>query len=148
MQRSYSHWPAASHTTGDDILLAEVSLRRAVDWAATPLVVNETDDATDLPLLVTQVQAVDRHACGRPVLQLDCRLDRLPFVWSQARLFSRSSRARSVLWLAVRRPSRVDIVVSEDVVALPLPADLRLGDLLAIPGRSRAAANAARAELS
>jgi hypothetical protein len=40
------------------------------------------------------------------------------------------------------------MVYSDDVVAVRLPADLRLGDLLAVPGRSLAAVNALRAELS
>jgi hypothetical protein len=97
----------------------------------TPLVVRRSTT----PILVSQVLAVDRHSCGRMVVQLDCRLDRLPFVWSQARLVSRSSRSRKVLWLAVRRPSRVDLVDSTDVVAIRLPADLQMGDLLEIPGR-------------
>jgi hypothetical protein len=100
------------------------------------------------PLLVTQVVAVDRHCSGRRVVQLDARLDRLPFVWSEARLISRPRVARSVLWLAIRKPSRVDMVFSDDVLAIRLPADLRFGDLLAIPPRSLAAVDALRAELS
>ena len=114
-------------------------------YAHSPEVTRVLDD---IPMLVTQVQAVDRHFTGRMVVQLDCRLDRLPFVWSEARLLSRPSHARSRLWLVVRRPSRVDMVYSEDVLAVRLPADLRLGDLLAVPERSLAAVNAMRAELS
>jgi hypothetical protein len=103
---------------------------------------------TDQAVLVAQVVAIDRHYSGRRVVQLDCRLDQLPFAWSEARLLSRSSRARSVLWLAIRRPSRVDMVLSDDVAAIRLPADLRPGDLVVIPGRSVAAVDALRDQLS
>jgi hypothetical protein len=99
-------------------------------------------------LLVTQVVAIDRHYSGRRVVQFDCRLDRLPFAWSEARLLSRTSRSRSVLWLVIRRPSRIDMVFSDDVLAIPLPIDLRFGDLVAVPGRTVAAVDAVRAELS
>jgi hypothetical protein len=98
--------------------------------------------------LVAQVQAVDRHISGRMVALLDCRLDSLPFAWSEARLANRSSRARMRTWLVIRRPSRVDMVYSDDVLAMRLPGDLRLGDLLVVPSRSRAAVDALRAELS
>jgi hypothetical protein len=110
----------------------------------TPSVVRRATE----PVLVSQVLAVDRHSCGRMVVQLDCRLDRLPFIWSRARLVSRSSHARSVLWLAVRRPSRVDMVESTDVVAIRLPADLQMGDLLEIPARPSRALDELPAELS
>ena len=102
----------------------------------------------EIPILVAQVQAVDRHISGRMVAQVDCRLDRLPYAWSEARLVGRPSTARSRLWLVVRRPSRVDMIYSDDVVAVRLPADLRFGDLLAVPERSLAAVRALRAELS
>jgi hypothetical protein len=98
--------------------------------------------------LVAQVQAVDRHVSGRMVALLDCRLDSLPFAWSEARLFNRPSRARMRTWLVIRRPSRVDMVYSDDVLAIRLPADLRLGDLLVVPSRSQVAVDALRAELS
>ncbi len=100
------------------------------------------------PVLVSQVVAVDRHSSGYRVVQLDCRLDRLPFIWSQARLISRTSYARSVLWLVVRRPSRIDMVDTDDVLAIRLPTDLHMGDLLEIPGRSSVAAEDRLSELS
>jgi hypothetical protein len=118
MERGEARWPADTRPTDDD----------------------ET--------LVAQVQAVDRHVSGRMVALLDCPLDSLPFAWSEARLINRPSRARMRTWLVVRRPSRVDIVYSDDVLAIRLPGDLRLGDLLVIPSRSRAAVDGVRAELS
>ena len=102
----------------------------------------------EIPILVTQVLAVDRHFTGRMIAQLDCRLDRAPYAWSEARLLTRHSLARSHLWLVVRRPSRIDMVCTDDVVAVRLPADLQLGDLLAVPERSLTAVDALRAELS
>ena len=78
------------------------------------------------------------------VVLLDRRIDNLPFAWPEARLVSRHSRARSRIWLVVRRPGPVDIVDTDDVLAVRLPADLRLGDLLAVPVRSVAAVDAAR----
>jgi hypothetical protein len=114
MERSYARWPEVSRVTDD------------------------------LETLVAQVQAVDRHVTGQLVVQLDCRLDRLPFAWSEARLISRRSSARDRTWLVIRRPSRVDIVFADDVLAIRLPGDLRLGDLLAIPRREVAAIDALR----
>jgi hypothetical protein len=118
--------------------------RRILYAMHTPLVVRRSAQ----PVLVSQVVAVDRHSCGRRVVQLDCRLDRLPFIWSRAHLVSRTSHARNVLWLVVRRPSRIDMVDTDDVLAIRLPADLHMGDLLEIPGRSSVAADARVADFS
>jgi hypothetical protein len=129
------------------VLLAAASHPGSMErsYARSPEVARVTDE---IPVLVAQVQAVDRHVSGRPVIQLDCRMDDLPFAWSEARLLNRHSSARARLWLVVRRPSRIDMIYSEDVLALRLPSDLRLGDLLAVPSRSLAAVDALRAELS
>jgi hypothetical protein len=155
MHSGYSHWPEATQLLGDDIVVGGTSLRGRVEAAGTPVVVEPASStlrsagaASCPPVLVTQVLAVDRHFSGRMVVQLDCRLDRLPFIWSEARLLSRSSGARTITWLVVRRPSRIDMVLADDVVAIPLPADLRLGDLLALPGRTLTSATALRSQLS
>ena len=115
------------------------------NYAGSPQVVRLSHD---IPMLITQVQAIDRHVTGPMVVQLDARIDQLPFAWSEARLLNRHSPTRSRLWLVVRRPSRVDMVYADDVTAIRLPSDLHMGDLLAIPGRSSAAVSAFRAELS
>jgi hypothetical protein len=125
------------------IAMHPVCMERS-DARWTALTRATSDDET----LVAQVQAVDRHVSGRMVVLLDCRLDSLPFAWSEARLVNRSSRARMRTWLVIRRPSRVDMIYSDDVLAIRLPGDLRLGDLLVVPSRSRAAVDALRAELS
>jgi hypothetical protein len=99
-------------------------------------------------VLVAQVQAVDRHCSGRTVVQLDRRIDNLPFAWSEARLLNRHSSARSRLTLVVRRPSRVDMVFSDDVIAARLPSDVRMGDLVAVPARTVEAVDALRSRFS
>jgi hypothetical protein len=85
--------------------------------------------------LLTQVIAVDRHACGLPVALTDVPLDAVPITWSQARLASRASGCRTRRFLLVRRHDQTDITETNDVVLVRLPADLRMGDLLLIPSR-------------
>jgi hypothetical protein len=66
---------------------------------------------------------------------VDARLDNLRLIWSQAQRVggARSARQRGIL--IVRRPSRVDIADTEDVILASLPANLRVGDLIAVPSR-------------
>lgn len=46
----------------------------------------------------------------------------------------------------VRRPSTVDLAEATDVVVAYLPADLRMGDIIALPSRVHAAVGARPAE--
>ncbi|MDQ1545928.1 MAG: hypothetical protein QOH69_832 [Actinomycetota bacterium] len=138
-------WPENTVVSPDDIVVCDVSLRRLVDVCGTPAV-HSGASASSAPstrrpmvqrtaVLVVRVVAMARHRGGCRVVQVDARLDNLRLIWSQARRVggTRSSRTRSVL--IVRRPGRVDIAESEDVISAALPANLRVGDLLAIPSR-------------
>jgi len=92
--------------------------------------------ATDTAAVIAQVLAVDVHACGWLVIQTDRRLDTARVIWAGAELMSRRSRARVRRCLLVRRPSRIDITLSTDVVVAYLPVDVRMGDLLSLPARA------------
>jgi hypothetical protein len=85
--------------------------------------------------LVAQIVAVDRHACGLTVVLTDQRLDDARVIWSAARLANRRSRSRQRRVLLVRRPGRVDITLTTDVVVAWLPADIRFGDVIVLPSR-------------
>ncbi len=84
---------------------------------------------------ITQVLAVDQHECGLLVVLTDRRLDDAPVIWAGATLANRVSGKRARRCLLIRRSSRVDITRSTDVILTELPADLRMGDIIAIPLR-------------
>jgi hypothetical protein len=138
-------WPERTIVEPDDIVVSGVSLRRLVDVCGTPAVHSGATVAVDTrrreptpertAVLVTRVLAMTRHRAGSPVVQVDARLGDLRLIWSQARRVGgkHTSRARTVL--VVRNPSTVDLADADDVLAVALPANLRVGDLLAIPSR-------------
>jgi hypothetical protein len=140
------YWPEATIVSGPDIVVSGISLVRLVDVCGTPAVhsgaaVAPDSDGTPLSdaqvaVLVVRVVAATRHACGLTVVQVDARLDNLRLVWSEARLLGRASSARPRMSLVVRRPGAADLAVTRDVIAIELPKDLGVGDLLAIPTRS------------
>jgi hypothetical protein len=104
---------------------------------------NEPDGA---PELMTQILAVECHESGCLIAQPNCRLDNAQVVWSGARLASRTSRKRTRMCLLVRRPGTIDLAVATDVVVAYLPADLRMGDVLALPSRLPATVEAPRTQ--
>jgi hypothetical protein len=137
-------WPERTIVSSDDIIVSDVSLRRLVDVCGTPAVHSGVSTGSTLgahsltvertAVLVVRVVAMERHRGGVNVVQVDARLDNLRLIWSQAqRVGGTTTRTRSVL--VVRRPSRVDIAECEDVISTCLPADLRVGDLIAVPSR-------------
>jgi hypothetical protein len=138
-------WPERTTVSSDDIVVTDVSLRRLVDVCGTPAVHSgaslgvatrhQEPSPERTAVLVTRVLAMTRHRTGRPVAQVDARLGNLRLIWSQARRVGGkpTSRARTVL--LVRNPSTIDLAEADDVLAVSLPANLRVGDLLAIPSR-------------
>jgi hypothetical protein len=142
-------WPEGTTVSAHDIVLADVSLRRLADVWGTPAVhsggpSNVFRDSTPglhgstgarTAVLVVRVVATARHRAGCRVVQVDARLDNLRLIWSEARRVGGSQTARARRVLLVRRPSRVDLAETEDVISVSLPANLRVGDLLAIPSR-------------
>jgi hypothetical protein len=142
------YWPEATTVTESDIIVAGISLRRLAEVCGTPSVHSAatvipgsgqtpTDDAST-GVLVTHVLALAEHRSGAPVIQLDARLDNLRLVWSEARLIGAPSGARSRMTLLVRKPGTTDIEQTVDVLVVDLPAQVEVGDLVAIPSRSLA----------
>jgi hypothetical protein len=138
-------WPERTVVSADDIVVSDVSLKRLVDVCGTPAVhsgvsVNSELDANRptvarTAVLVVRVVAMARHRGGARVVQVDARLDNLRLIWSQALRVGGSKTARHHGVLIVRRPSRVDIAETEDVLSASLPANLSVGDLIAVPSR-------------
>jgi hypothetical protein len=138
-------WPERTVVSFDDIVVAGVSLRRLVDVCGTPAVHSGASVRADGPrpeptaertaVLVTRVLAMTRHRTGRPIVQVDARLGNLRLIWSQARRVGGKPTARTRAVLLVRNPSTIDLTDAHDVLTVSLPANLRVGDLLAIPSR-------------
>jgi len=140
------HWPEATVVSDSDIVVSGISLLRLVEVCGTPAV---HSGATVIPdsggqpssdaqtaVLVVRVIAVEHHDSGATIVQVDARLDNLRLIWSQTRLLGRRSSARQKICLIVRRPGTTDLTVTDDVIAVEMPKDLRTGDLLAVPSRS------------
>jgi hypothetical protein len=138
-------WPENTVVSHDDIVVRDVSLRRLVDVCGTPAVhsgasANSARSAhwpmvERTAVLVVRVVAMARHRGGCRVVQVDARLDNLRLIWSQARRVGGTKTSRTRTVLIVRKPGRVDMAESEDVISALLPVNLRVGDLLAIPSR-------------
>lgn len=133
-------WPEDTRARVDDVVVGGLSLRAVASVAGTPCVHAgaavlpgtgglPSRDATT-SVVVTMVVAVTPH--GDDVLiALDVDPGDASPVWAEARLLGRASTAR-------RRSTPV--VREGRVIALPrIAADMRAGDLLAIPcaGRMR-----------
>jgi hypothetical protein len=85
---------------------------------------------------VVRITAVGHYATKNLIVQTDARLDNLRLIWSETRLINRASTARSAMILIDRRSPAADTSPAHDLLAVELPSDLRVGDLLAIPSRS------------
>jgi hypothetical protein len=129
-----------------DIVVAGISLHRLVEVCGTPSVHSAASvlpesgqrpaaDASTA-VLVVRVLSVAKHNSGARVVQVDARLDNLRLVWSEIRRVGGGMGARTKLSLVVRRPGAVGILATTDVLAVDLPVDLAVGDLLAVPSRS------------
>jgi hypothetical protein len=138
-------WPEHTTVLADDIVVDGVSLLSLVDVCGTPVVQHgssRSESADHRPTAVEQVEvlvvrvvAMADHQAGCPVIQVDARLDNLRIIWSQMRRVGGSPARRNRDVLVVRRPSTVDLEQAVDVMAVSLPANLRVGDLLAVPSR-------------
>lgn len=111
-----SRWPAHTHPTTTDVVIAGVSLVRLADWCTTPCV--HTDE--EVAAVVTTVTRVDHHAGGGLDVELDADLRGIAAETAQARLIGRASPAPLC-------------VVHAGPRMMELPADLHPGDLLALP---------------
>ncbi|UAJ79728.1 hypothetical protein IT072_01100 [Leifsonia sp. ZF2019] len=115
-----SRWPAHTHPTTTDVVIAGVSLARLADWCTTPCV--HTDD--DAAAIVATVTAVAPHPGGGLDIRLDADIAAVAAETAQARLIGRASPAP--LCLAHLGP-----------LLLELPTDLHNGDRVALPAHGR-----------
>jgi hypothetical protein len=111
-----TRWPAHTHPTTTDVVIAGVSLVRLADWCTTPCV--HTDD--DASAVVTTVTSVLPHSGGGLDVELDAELDGVAAETAQARLIGRATPA--ALCTVHAGPRLMD-----------LPADLHPGDRVALP---------------
>ena len=114
-------WPAHTVTSIDDVVVAGVSLDCLADWCGTPCV-HTTDTVS---VIVARVETVEIDAEGRIDVWVDAELAHCDATWQEARMIGRISTARAVA--THLRPS------SDPQRTVLLPADLRRGDLIAIP---------------
>ena len=134
-------WPEHTHATTTDVVVAGISLLRLVELCQTPCV--HTGDAAisgahtrsalrrDRAVVVVRVTAVLKNWDAAPVVLIDACLDTVPAVWSETRLIGRTSTAKATTAIVLGGDSHQTSCTERGVVALP--ADLREGDLLAIP---------------
>jgi hypothetical protein len=115
-----TRWPAHTHPTTTDVVIAGVSLARLADWCTTPCV--HTDD--DAAAIVATVTDVVPHPGGGLDIRLDADLAVVAAETAQARLIGRASSAP--LCLAHLGP-----------LLLELPTDLHCGDRVALPAHGR-----------
>jgi hypothetical protein len=128
-------WPELTTMTTTDVIVSGIPLLRLVELTATPCVL---DGAAIVPgthgrpsteltttVLVIRVVSIDRENGGFPLIETDASPEGLNLVWSELRLIGRASTAHSAPALL-------------GTVAVALPLDLRVGDLLAVPSRPHA----------
>lgn len=139
-------WPERTIATTTDVLVSGISLLRLAEVCGTPCVHSAAaviprtggrpSPSQRAAVLVVRITAVGHYATRNLIVQTDARLDNLRLIWSETRLINRASTARSAMILIDRRSPAVDTSPSHDLLAVELPSDLRVGDLLAIPSRS------------
>lgn len=133
-------WPERTRATIGDVEVAGVSLLRIADLCGTPAVhiahasvpgSNGTVASPAMPAGVVVVRVVEASEPDDGTVRnliVDAELNELEPVWSEARLIGRVSVARAV-------PTALGST-SADPSSAPtadLPADLTIGDLIALP---------------
>lgn len=125
-------WPARSIPTLDDVVVAGVSLRRIVDLCATPCVytgaaivplsggvASATESTT---VVVARIVGADAGS-----IRLDATFCAHPPLWREARLLGRVSHAYESPF------SVLDAATGAVSGVVRIPADPRVGDLIAVP---------------
>jgi len=148
-------WPEGTIATTTDIVVSGISLVRLVEVYGTPC---SHRGAAVLPgtggrpsptatttVTVARVNAIAVHSSGRFLVQTDARLDDPRLIWSEIRLINRASTAHTGAVLLEPHPDGGDRNVgdregseregTDAPVAVDLPLDLRVGDLLVLPSR-------------
>jgi hypothetical protein len=126
--------PAPMPVVPDDVVIAGVSVRRLVEVCGTPCV--HSGEPGELPgpasacgaLVVVAVTAVLAGIAGERVVCVDGHLDGVDARWDGARVLGRSTSGSALV------PARVVAGrPTADADAVPLPADLAVGDLVVVP---------------
>jgi hypothetical protein len=146
-------WPEATVATTTDVVVSGISLVRLVEVYGTPCthrgaaVVAGTggrpSPTATSTVTVARVTRVAMDPSGRLRISTDARLDSPRLIWSELRLIDRVSTAHTMLVFcdAVFCDSDdAEAATRCDPIAVDLPLDVRLGDLLAIPSRPLPAA--------
>jgi hypothetical protein len=130
-------WPAFTTHTGDDVIVAAVSLTRLVEWCGTPCV--HTSDAavagtdghpseTELAsVVIARVLAVEWRSDLRMHVTIDADLDGGRPILSQARVIGR----RATVHLSTATLEAPD--AADFAFATQLPSDVVVGDLVVVP---------------
>ncbi|MCS5718970.1 hypothetical protein N1027_12575 [Herbiconiux sp. CPCC 205763] len=145
---STDRWPEHTVATTTDVLVAGISLLRLVDLCGTPCVhtaasvvpgthgrPSPTGQACVVVVRILQIEPmpVTPSAGTAPVLRVvvDGDLGHAHPVASEARLVGRVSTARHVLATCLASDQAAD--AAESALAIPVPEDLSVGDLIAVP---------------
>ena len=138
-------WPEATIATTTDIVVSGLSLLRLVEVCGTPCVhsgsavipgsLGRPSQTHRTSVLVARVLEARTHESGRIAIRTDAEIGTLRLIWSETRIINRASTARAGSVLLARTATAIDLAVSDDVVLVDLPLDVRAGDLLAIPSR-------------
>ena len=128
-------WPAFTTHSESDVVIAAVSLTRLVGWCGTPCVHTAAavvagtggrpSETHDVSVVVMRVAAVGRDSSGLTAT-VDAHLHAGGLIPEEARLIGRASTAHTAPVRLVSPDNGTDEQVA-------LPADLREGDLIAIP---------------
>lgn len=119
-------WPPHTSATLSDVVVEGVSLERLAGWCGTPCVHTGDRDS----VVVVRVEAVEDRAEGIDVW-VDAELQHCEVRPGQVRLIGRISAAPAI-------PAAVRSGRDASPLSL-LPADVRAGDLLALPARGTVA---------
>ena len=142
-------WPEATIATTTDIVVSGISLVRLVEVYGTPCTHR---GAAVLPgtggrpsrtatttVTVARVNTIGVHSSGRLLIQTDARLDDPRLIWSEIRLINRASTAHTGAVFLDRYTTDREGGGMDAPVAVDLPLDLRVGDLLVLPSRPQGA---------
>jgi len=140
---NHDFWPEEAVATPTDVVVSGLSLLRLVDVCGTPCV---HGGAAVIPgtggrpsasgkatVVIVRVTRLATGISGAPVIETDAQLDTLRLIWSEIRLIGRASTARSGRLFIARRPTNPHLALTTNVVAVELPLDVRVGELLVIP---------------
>ncbi len=131
-------WPEHTSATVTDVVVSGVSMRRLVELCGTPCVHTAAasvpgsggrpSSSDDAAVVLVRVTAVRGRGAER-VVEVDGRLDGCEACWRELRLIGRESAAR---------PAAVGLLTAAEPgagIQVTLPADVAVGDLIAVPCR-------------